>query len=808
MQTKSRNIFAENAPAYHAAGLPVIPLLSNTKVPCVNGWQFYADIKVDAPTSKEWVGNFPTGNMGLALGQASGLLMVDIDTDEAAVYDAIMAVLPPSPWHRLGKKGMMLAYKWSPIKTCRIKNISGQTMVEVLSSRTQCVLPPSIHPETQKPYTSNVELLEVLDQLVSLPDDIEMQLRTAITAAGATLSHSGWTKVTEYVAPGSRDTSLTEMAGLFAYAVVRGERTLKESIGMLKSYHSEFIDNTSGDIVPCDKHIENLIRFLHRDVLDKGKVLPIGWNDGYTPEELVAMGVTLTIDDTEWDFEALQAYLQGKFETDVSNKVRAEAVEWVLAKISKSNHLTKLDTERVLRYIADVSSLGLGVPALKARLKELRSGDVQGNDHSEIARAVIEDIEQIGLFRYHGEKFMKWAGSHWEPYESNLLKMHISTHYGHLQACKKSGDINGILTIVSYLLPAGIETRKVDGVNFANGFLTQELKLVPHDPDYGMTYTLPFRYMPDEAERFPQFSSFMHRCWGQDADMLQKMMALQEAICVTLFGLGSKLQRAILLHGAPSSGKTQLLRIVSSMLPAEAQAAVPPDEWDDRFLPAQLHNKILNVCGELSEKKPINGQRFKDIVDGSDMSAQHKNQQVFKFKPKVTHWFASNHLPKTKDTSRGFSRRWLFLTFHYPVAPKDKKLDIGDQIAGEEREAIVAWATRAMPRLLKQSDYTLPPSHTMLADEFSNSNNSVRFFLKESGKVKLGVYEGFANELTLYNSYWSFCLGAGGVQRPVGAPAFRAMLRELTSELGFQLKVAQGRFGSTEARYEGLTVVG
>ncbi|WP_206761700.1 hypothetical protein, partial [Clostridium perfringens] len=86
---------------------------------------------------------------------------------------------------------MMLAYKWSPIKTHRVKNVSGETIVETLSSRTQCVLPPSIHPDTQKPYEANCELTDVLHQLCTLPENIEEILRNAITQAGVKLSHSG-----------------------------------------------------------------------------------------------------------------------------------------------------------------------------------------------------------------------------------------------------------------------------------------------------------------------------------------------------------------------------------------------------------------------------------------------------------------------------------------------------------------------------------------------------------------------------------------------------------------------------------------
>lgn len=802
-----QEIFKNTAPAYFAKGMSVIPLHVREKKPIPNDWSRFHDTPVDEMTRNQWLFSNAKSNIGLVLGVQSGVTMIDIDTDEEAVYNAIMSCLPHSPWLRKGKKGMMLAYKYNGLKTFRVKNMSGQTMVECLSSRTQCVLPPSIHPDTQQPYTANCELTDVMDQLHTLPENIEELLRTAIKAAGVDLSHSGWSRVTDYVSAGSRDSTLTEMAGLFAYAVVRGERSLKEAIGMLQAYYNEYIETVAGDQIEVNKHIENLIKFLHRDVLDKGKVLPKGWDAGYTPEELEKMGVTLGVEQTEWAFDEMRNYLKVIFEKhSIEGRERSDAVETILSRITRSQSLSKIDEDRLLQYIVDVSGLGVKMGTLRARLKELRTGSIKGEDHSEIARAVLADLSQYNLVRFHDGKMMKWGGSHWTVMDTNYIKNLISQNYGHLQACKKSSDINGILQVLFYVAEQGIMKKEVKGINFANGFLTQELKLVPHDPDFGMTYTMPFRYMEQDAGRFPLFSGFLERSWGQDKDYQHKVSALQEAMAVTLFGLGSRFQRAILLHGAPKSGKTQLLRIVETLVPREARSSVPPNEWNDKYLPAQMTGKILNICGELSDKKKIDGQSFKDIIDGSERSGQHKYGAIFTFKPTVTHWFASNHMPRTEDTSSGFIRRWLFLTFHYPVKDGEVKADIGDLIASEEREAIVAWAAQAIPRLLKNGDYGLPESHKVLVNEFANMNNSVRYYMRESGKITFNAGPNvFATELSIYNSYWAFCAGAGGI-KAVSQQRFRAIMRELQPELDFKLEVTQARFGGTEAIYRGISL--
>lgn len=387
----------------------------------------------------------------------------------------------------------------------------------------------------------------------------------------------------------------------------------------------------------------------------------------------------------------------------------------------------------------------------------------------------------------------------------------IAQDYGHLQAGRKHSDHKGIYATLLNVAVQGIKTVEMKGVNFANGFLDENLQLQEHSPDYGMVYTLPFRYLPEMAGNSPYFFGFLEDSWGHDADYQQKLDALQEALCVTLFGLGPRYQRVVLAQGVAKSGKSQLLKIAQSLVPDDAKSFVPPNEWGDKFMPALMHEKLINVCGELSEKKKIDGQRFKDIVDGAEMSGQFKGKDIFKFRPICTHWFASNHTPKTDDTSEGFNRRWLILEFNRPVPPEKRKTDLGDIIVAEEREAIVAWAVQAMPRLLNNSEYTLPNSHKQLLKEVAQENNSVRFFMQESPVVRIGQgsSEKHMNRTTenkLYKEYWSFCFGPGGA-KPVGSRVFRARMRELQSELGFELGFETNPMGAQEAYYDCVTVV-
>ena len=99
-------------------------------------------------------------NMGLPLGPQSGLVAVDIDTDDEKVIAAILAVLPKSPWQRVGKKGMVLIYRWIDNATARIRDENEKSR----SSRfCRAARRSSSHhrstPRLGKPYWSNVDLI-------------------------------------------------------------------------------------------------------------------------------------------------------------------------------------------------------------------------------------------------------------------------------------------------------------------------------------------------------------------------------------------------------------------------------------------------------------------------------------------------------------------------------------------------------------------------------------------------------------------------------------------------------------------------
>lgn len=166
------SIFYEYCTKYTEHGLAVTPL--NGKRPILPDWP-NANYDEDA--------EYQDCNIGLICGERSKTVAVDVDINDHA---AILAILPPTPCSKIGAKGITLFYKFSGEINEKIKR-GAMPIIELLSTGNQTVLPPSIHPDTNRPYFwKSADLLSV--DLTDLPSldwpTVGPQLRAFATDGG------------------------------------------------------------------------------------------------------------------------------------------------------------------------------------------------------------------------------------------------------------------------------------------------------------------------------------------------------------------------------------------------------------------------------------------------------------------------------------------------------------------------------------------------------------------------------------------------------------------------------------------------
>jgi hypothetical protein len=177
---------------FFESGYSVIPLAKASKKPILDNWSKYCEEYADEALVDTWDIQFEKGhtNIGLCLGKASNIVALDIDTDNPET----LALAPKSPVAKRGAKGETRFFVYSEdIKTDR-SNLKTKGY-EILSTGTQTVIPPSVHPVTKVPYkwTTTLTLLDVepddlpklyLSDLEILPNLNAKEATSAIASPG------------------------------------------------------------------------------------------------------------------------------------------------------------------------------------------------------------------------------------------------------------------------------------------------------------------------------------------------------------------------------------------------------------------------------------------------------------------------------------------------------------------------------------------------------------------------------------------------------------------------------------------------
>lgn len=145
------NHYAGNALQYLKAGYSVIPDSYMKKKPAIKGW---AEFSKRMPSQEEvngWASSFSKSNIALCLGRASGIIAVDVDTEDPDKLKLIRELLPASPCEKVGAKGFTRFYRYKGEPTSVLKDENGEVILEVLSVGKKTTIPPSMH-TSGKPY--------------------------------------------------------------------------------------------------------------------------------------------------------------------------------------------------------------------------------------------------------------------------------------------------------------------------------------------------------------------------------------------------------------------------------------------------------------------------------------------------------------------------------------------------------------------------------------------------------------------------------------------------------------------------------
>lgn len=162
--------FQQWAQNYYDKGLSVLPTTKEAKACFESRWSEIFCKTLPTLEQQEYYINdskFINSDMGLALGEASGLIAIDFDysmPDSELIEDLVLSALPPSPVEKRGNpKRWTKFYRYNPDITTKHIARFGSGMIDVLSHGSITILPPSDWKDGKSYFWSSPDTLLDID---------------------------------------------------------------------------------------------------------------------------------------------------------------------------------------------------------------------------------------------------------------------------------------------------------------------------------------------------------------------------------------------------------------------------------------------------------------------------------------------------------------------------------------------------------------------------------------------------------------------------------------------------------------------
>ncbi|MHA3839179.1 phage/plasmid primase, P4 family [Mycoplasma sp. HF14] len=285
-----------------------------------------------------------------------------------------------------------------------------------------------------------------------------------------------------------------------------------------------------------------------------------------------------------------------------------------------------------------------------------------------------------------------------------------------------------------------------------------------------------------------EINKFINEVCNGDAQLI-KVIYEFIGYCLT-FDL--KFQKSLLIYGpSASNGKSTFLEVLQYFFSGENISNLSLEDYERRFKTAQLLDKMLNIGGDISTNHIQEPAEFKKAVTGDPMSTEFKGKDIFSFKNRAKNIFATNKLPTTSDKSDGFFRRFIIANFDNDFRGEKRDINILDRLLTKENmTALFYLALEGLQRLRKQKHFTECEASESTLKEYSESNNSVILFFKQSPEFRDEDYlngEIVINKsvLNLYEQYKTFCESSNN--KKVTLNNFKAEVLQIYNHLNLQV---------------------
>jgi len=376
--------------------------------------------------------------------------------------------------------------------------------------------------------------------------------------------------------------------------------------------------------------------------------------------------------------------------------------------------------------------------------------------------------KEIGFYSYNQYEHI-FNGKNWEYAGPDLVKnriLKLTKDQSLPSVLRNFYEILRVRCSLNNDVMSGWDNFTGGHINLKNGVLrVKDRVLLAHSKDFHFKYCLKYDF--DRDAKCPKFLEYLRRGFNGSDELVDTYF---EALGYCLEGGHPWAQVAIILSGAPNSGKSTNLAIVEEICGADNCSRVALDDLDDKFMPHTMNGKLCNIVDELPEHG-INSEKFKTIVTGGVLSAQEKGKPIYKMPVTSRLIIAANGYLKftTTQNLEALSRRQLYLPFNNPIKVEDVRHNIVNEMKAE-LSGILNMALDGLERLKKRGRFIKSEDSKKMVELFEIEQDSVfdwayeKFNLSLDNKNELSFklhYSKYVDEMKSQGratySYRKFC---------------------------------------------------
>jgi phage/plasmid-associated DNA primase len=418
-----------------------------------------------------------------------------------------------------------------------------------------------------------------------------------------------------------------------------------------------------------------------------------------------------------------------------SKQAWKDCVKWILDNEPDPSDAIKKLSEAKRACKPDDSSLALArkeftkhyaVPA-KAFDSDLRrysidqSGSASSSLSTELTHWEIADHYYKSLGNAVTAEGQVWTfkSKVWKGTTMDTIRSELGEIYKSQRLCKNGASYRQVADLVLLQnVQQDFFQQAKPGLNCLDGFYVVEDGKINKKPQLQEHYQRHYYEVAPRQMDTPLFRSLL----GSMAYESQEL--LQEFIGVCLFKLATKYQKAMLLYGDPSSGKSTLLNLLDKIFAPYVSNVEPRKMWEDYHI-ARLPRMLINIRAELPGTRSIDSEHFKAIISGDRIAAREVAKPVFEFRPIAGHIFSANVLPTVANPETAFWRRWLLTEW---TRQKDIVDDVNlvEKIHEKELEGVFWWALMGAERVINNGGYSKSKTHERLLDQWKGEHNVVK----------------------------------------------------------------------------------